>query len=52
MDARLWDLMVSLPLYSPSIYEGWSPSIAGVLPSISVAGFIGQLPTLLPTTTS
>ena len=31
MDTRLWDLMVSLPLYSPSVFLGWSPSIAGVL---------------------
>lgn len=50
MDERLWDLMVGMPLYSPSSYEAWSPSIAGVLPCTSVAGFVGQVPALLPTT--
>lgn len=49
MDARLWDLMAGLPLFSPSIYEAWSPSIAGLLPCDSLAGFVGQIPTLLPT---
>ena len=51
MDARLWDLMVGLPLYSPSVYEAWSPTVAGVVPCDSVAGFVGQIPTLLPTAT-
>jgi peptide/nickel transport system substrate-binding protein len=51
MDARLWDLMVGLPLYSPSVFVGWSPSIAGVLVSDTVAGFVGQVPSLLPTST-
>jgi peptide/nickel transport system substrate-binding protein len=51
MDARLWDLMAGLPLYSPSIYEAWSPSIAGVLPTDTVSGFVDQVPTLLPAST-
>jgi peptide/nickel transport system substrate-binding protein len=51
MDARLWDLMVSLPLYSPSVFVGSSPSIAGVLVTDTLAGFVGQVPSLLPTTT-
>ena len=51
MDTRLWDLMVSLPLYSPSVFLGWSPSIAGVLACNTVAGFVAQVPSLLPSTT-
>jgi len=51
MDARLWDLMVSLPLYSPSVFVGWSPKIAGVLVCDTLAGFVGQLPSLLPAAT-
>jgi Bacterial extracellular solute-binding proteins, family 5 Middle len=51
MDTRLWDLMVGLPLYSPSVFVGWSPSIAGVLVSDTLAGFVGQVPSLLPTST-
>jgi peptide/nickel transport system substrate-binding protein len=49
MDTRLWDLMVGLPLYSPSVYMGWSPSIAGILMTDTVAGFVGQVPSMLPT---
>ena len=44
MDARLWTLMVGLPLYSPSVFVGWSPSIAGVLVSDTLAGFVAQVP--------
>lgn len=51
MDARLWDLMASLPLYSPSAYEAWSSTIAGVVPCTSAAAFIAQIPTLLPAST-
>ncbi|HEV3212363.1 MAG TPA: ABC transporter substrate-binding protein [Acidimicrobiales bacterium] len=51
MDARLWDLMVSLPLYSPSVFVAWSPAIAGVLVCDSLGGFVGQLPSLLPSST-
>lgn len=50
MDNRLWVLMAGLPLYSPSAYVGWSPSIAGILPCDSVAGFVAQVPALVPTT--
>jgi peptide/nickel transport system substrate-binding protein len=48
MDDRLWQLMVSLPLYSPSSYVGWSLSVAGVLPCNTVQGLVGQIPSLLP----
>jgi peptide/nickel transport system substrate-binding protein len=48
MDDRLWDLMAGLPLYSPSAYVGWSLSVAGVLPCSSLAGFVSQVPSLLP----
>jgi len=51
MDARLWDFMAGLPLYSPSVYEAWSPTIAGILPANSVSGFVSQIPALLPTAT-
>ena len=51
MDARLWALMVGLPLYSPSVFVGWSPSIAGVLESDTLAGFVAQVPTLVPSST-
>jgi ABC-type transport system substrate-binding protein len=50
MDARLWNLMAGLPLYSPSVYVGWSPQVAGLLPSDTVSGFVDQIPTLVPTT--
>ena len=50
MDVRLWNLMVGLPLYSPSVYVGWSPQIAGVLQSDTVGGIVDQIPSLLPTT--
>jgi peptide/nickel transport system substrate-binding protein len=48
MDDRLWTLMVSLPLYSPSSYVGWSLSVADVLPSNTVQGLVEQIPSLLP----
>jgi peptide/nickel transport system substrate-binding protein len=51
MDARLWDLMVSLPLYSPPVFVGWSPSVAGVLTTDTLASFVAQVPTLLPAST-
>lgn len=49
MDARLWNLMVSLPLYSPSVYEGWSPQVAGLLPCSTVGCTIDQIPSLVAT---
>jgi peptide/nickel transport system substrate-binding protein len=52
MDARLWDLMVSLPLYSPSVFIGWTPNVAGVLATDTLASFVAQVPTLLPSTTT
>jgi len=48
MDTRLWDLMAGLPLFSPSVFVGWSPSVAGVLPTDTLGGFVEQIPTLLP----
>ena len=51
-DARLWTLMAGLPLYSPSAYLAWTPSVAGVVPCDTTAVCVGEVPTLLPTTTS
>jgi peptide/nickel transport system substrate-binding protein len=48
MDNRLWTLMASLPLYSPSSYVGWSLSVAGVLPCNTTQGLVSQIPALLP----
>ena len=48
MDTRLWDLMAGLPLFSPSVFVGWSPSVAGELPTDTLGGFVEQIPTLLP----
>lgn len=50
LDARLWNLMVGLPLYSPSAYVGWSSSVAGVSVTSSIYDFLNQLPFLLPRT--
>jgi hypothetical protein len=44
--------MASLPLYSPSVFVGWSPSIDGILQTDSLGGFVAQVPTLLPTPTT
>jgi peptide/nickel transport system substrate-binding protein len=49
MDARLWDQMDGLPLYSPPDFVGWTPSIAGVGQCDTVACFLAQVPSLLPT---
>lgn len=51
MDARLWNLMVGLPLYSPSVYVGWSPQIAGLLQCDTVSCTIDQIPSLVLATT-
>ena len=50
MDARLWNLMIGLPLYSPPVYVGWSSQIAGLLQTDTLAGTIDQIPSLLPAT--
>lgn len=47
MDDQLWDLMVSLPLYSPPSLEAWSPAVTGVQPCSSVQQFVDQVPELL-----
>jgi peptide/nickel transport system substrate-binding protein len=47
MDARLWNLMVGLPLYSPSVYVGWTPQVAGLLPCSTVGCTIAQIPSLV-----
>ncbi len=47
LDDRLWQLMVGLPLYSPSAYVGWSTSVAGVQECNSLSAFIDQIPTTI-----
>jgi peptide/nickel transport system substrate-binding protein len=51
MDARLWNLMAGLPLYSPSVYVGWSPQVTGLLPCDTVGCTVDQIPSLVPATT-
>jgi peptide/nickel transport system substrate-binding protein len=50
MDVRLWNLMAGLPLYSPSVYVGWSPQITGLLPCDTVGCTIDQIPSLVAAT--
>ncbi len=46
-DGRLWTLMVGLPLYSPSAYVGWTPSLQGVTTCETIAGCVSEATSLV-----
>ena len=50
MDARLWNVMVGLPLYSPSVFVGWTPDVAGFLDCDTLACVVDQVPSLVEAT--